>query len=100
MKDTKRADKIVLIEKLRLVESEIFRLSAKNGIKTIEQLDTLVASGKLTEKLLGDDLFTLDHLLSEKEKIEKELEKLNIRRGEQWKSLQDLLELQKLSSKI
>lgn len=96
----KKANKIVLIEKLRLIESEIFRLSAKYGIKTVAQLDSLVASGKLTEKLLGNDLFTLDHLLAEKEKVEKELEKLNIRRGEQWKSLQDLLELQKLSSKI
>ncbi len=66
MTDTKKAQKILLIEKLRLVESELFRLASKYGIKTIDELDKHIAEGKLSEKAIGDDLFIFDSLLCEK----------------------------------
>ena len=91
---------ILSIEKLRLIESELFRLASKYGVKTLDDLDRLVVKGKLSEEAIGDDLFVFDNLISEKEKVEKELYKLNIKKGNVWKSLQHLLELPKLSSRI
>jgi len=100
MNHTKKAKIILSIEKLRLIESELFRLTSKYGVKTIDELDNLVAKGKLSEYAIGDDLFLFDNLLLEKEKAEKELYKLNVKKGNVWKSLQSLLELPKLSSRI
>jgi len=100
MNDTKKANTIILIEKLRLLESELFRLTSKYGVKTIDDLDRKIATGKLSEEAVGDDLFVFDSLLSEKEKIEKEFHKLNITKADVWKSLQHLLELPKLSSRM
>lgn len=71
MKNLKKAETIILIEKLRLVESELFRLASKYGVKTIQELDNLVVKGKLSEETIGDNLFIFDNLLSEKEKIQK-----------------------------
>lgn len=90
-----KAKAIVAIEKLRLLDSEIFRVTSKYGIKTIGELDKLVAAGKLSEKDVGEDVFVLDHLLSEKKKLEKELRSLSIHKSKVWESLQDLLELRK-----
>ncbi len=100
MNDTKKAKMILSIEKLRLIESELFRLVSRYGVKNLDELDKLVAKGKLSEEAIGDDLFIFDNLISEKEKVEKELYKLNIKKGNVWKSLQHLLELPKLSSRI
>ncbi|MBI2430417.1 MAG: hypothetical protein HYV39_00130 [Candidatus Levybacteria bacterium] len=96
----KKAKAILLIEKIRLIESEIFQLSAKYGVKSVEELDKKIKKGTLTEKIVGDDVFTLDYLLEEKEKIEQELAKLHIKKSEVWKNLQHLLELPKLSFRI
>lgn len=97
MTTKEKAEAIVLIEKLRLVESEMFRLSSKYGVKTVEELDTFISKGKISEEEVGEDLFVLDHLLEERERLEKELEKLSIKKSSVWKSLQDLLGLPKLS---
>lgn len=64
-----KAKAIVLIEKLRLLESEIFLIASKYNIKTIDELDKLVTEGKLSEKELGEDMFILDHYLSEKKHL-------------------------------
>lgn len=95
-----KAKAVILIEKIRLVESEIFRLSAKYGIKSVEELDKKVENGTLTEKIVGDDVFTMDYLVGEKEKLEQELTKLHIKKSEVWKNLQHLLGLPKLSFRI
>lgn len=100
MNDTKKAKKILSIEKLRLIESELFRLTSKYGVKTIDELDKRVAGGKLSEEAVGEDIFIFDYLLSEKEKVEKELSQFNIKKNDVWKTLQRLLELPKLSSRI
>ncbi len=88
---------IILIEKLRLVESELFRLASKYGVKTVDELDKLIEKGKLTEKKVGEDLFLFDHLVSEKATLEKELAKLSIDKSSIWDSLQSLLGLQRLN---
>lgn len=88
---------IILIEKLRLIESEIFRIGSKYGVKTVEDLDNLIEKGKLSEEVVGDDLFIFDYLLSEKKKTEKELQNLSINKSSIWENLADLLELPKLS---
>ncbi|OGK16533.1 hypothetical protein A2690_04255 [Candidatus Roizmanbacteria bacterium RIFCSPHIGHO2_01_FULL_39_12b] len=88
---------IILIERLRLAESEMFRLSSKYGVKTIDELDSLIKKGKLSEKKLGDDIFLFDSLIEEKERIEKDLAKLSISRKNTWENLQTLLELPKLN---
>lgn len=100
MTDDKKAKMILSIEKLRLIESELFRLTSRYGVETIDELDKRIANGKLSEEAVGDDLFAFDYLLFEKEKVEKELSALDIKKVNIWKSLQHLLELPKLSSRI
>ncbi len=92
-----QARAIVALENLRLVESEIFRIASKHNIKTVDELDKLISAGKLSEEEMGEDLFRLDHLISEKERIEKKLKKLSVKKIDAWKSLQDLLELPRRS---
>jgi hypothetical protein len=94
-KDKSKA--IILIEKLRLLETEIFRLASKYGVKSVEELDKLVEKGKFSEEELGEDLFIFDHLIAEKEKIEKELKTLQINKANIWENFQNLLGLPKLS---
>lgn len=91
---------IILIEKLRLLESEIFSLGAKYGIKTVDDLDLLIEKGILSEKDAGNDLYLFDYLLDEKENLEKELKRLNINKADIWQNLQSLLELPKLNIRI
>lgn len=92
-----KSNAIITIEKLRLVESELFRLSSKYGVKTVDGLDKLIAKGKLTEKKVGEDFFLFDHLLEEKETLEKKLKELSINKNSLWESLQSLLGLRKLN---
>lgn len=100
MKSLKKAETIISIEKLRLIETELFRLTSKYGVKTIKELDSLIEKGKLSEEAIGDDIFVFDYLLCEKEKVEKELQELNIKKGDVWRNLQHLLGLPKLSFRI
>lgn len=97
-KDKSKA--IILIEKLRLIESEIFRLSSSYGVKTVDELDELIEKGKFSEKEVGDDLFIFDNLLAQKEEAEKELNKLGIKKESTWENLQNLLGLPKLNFQI
>ena len=87
MNYTKKAKMIISIEQLRLIESELFRLTSKYGVKTIDDLDKQISTGKLSEESVGNDIFVFDYLLSEKQKVEKELYKLNVKKGNIWKSL-------------
>ncbi|PJA55987.1 hypothetical protein CO165_00655 [Candidatus Roizmanbacteria bacterium CG_4_9_14_3_um_filter_33_18] len=97
MTDDNKNKAIKIIEKLRLVESEIFRLSSKYGVKTVDELDLLIKKGRLNEEDTGNEVFLFDYLVSEKESLEKELKKLEISKGMIWKNFQSLLELPKLS---
>jgi len=97
MSDKDKSKAIILIEKLRLLETEIFRLASKYGVKSVDELDKLVEKGALSEEKLGEDFFVFDHLLEEKEKVEKELKALQINKANIWKNFQNLLGLPKLS---
>ena len=96
----KKAKTIILIEKLRFIYSEIFKISSKYGVSTIDELDSLFAKGKLTEKAAGEDFFTLDNLIGEKKTLEKKLKMYSIDKSQIWTNFQDLLELQKPSFRI
>ena len=100
MTDTKKAEIILLTEQLRLIESELFRLTSKYGVKTIEDLDKLISTGKFSEETVGEDLFTFDHLLAKKDELEKQLAHFNIKKADIWKNFQTLLGLPKLNTRI
>lgn len=92
-----KADVIVATEKLRLIESEIFSLSSRYGIETIDDLENLISSGKINENDLGDDFFRLDYLIAQKNELEKTFKSLSINKLAIWKNFQDLLELPRQS---
>ncbi|TSC87454.1 MAG: hypothetical protein G01um10147_631 [Microgenomates group bacterium Gr01-1014_7] len=100
MSEQNKAKAIILIEKHRLIEAELFRLTSRYGVKTTDDLDKLLYKGKLSEETVGEDFFLFDHLLSEKTKIEKELRKLKLKKANLWQNLQDLLELPKLNFRV
>ncbi len=97
MSDKDKSRAIILIEKLRLVETEIFKLGSKYGVKTVDELDRLINKGNLSEEKVGEDLFAFDFLVKEKEQLEKETKSLSINKADIWKNLQNLLELPKLN---
>jgi len=88
---------IILIERLRLIESEIFRISSRYGVKTIVELDASIKNGKLGEEIVGEDVFLFDKLLEEKAEVEKNLAKLSISKKAVWENLQSLLGSPKLN---
>ena len=53
MTDKAKAKAIVILENLRLVESEIFRVASRYGVKSVDELDNLIAKGKLSEGKVG-----------------------------------------------
>ena len=59
---------------LRLIESEFFLLSQKYGVKSVQEFDTLVQTGKLHEVEAFEDFFKLDHLENERDKVLRALE--------------------------
>ena len=97
MEEMKKVKTILLIEKLRFVENELFRFTSKYGVKTIDELDRSIAKSKLSEEALGEDLFIFDSFLSEKVKLENDLHKFKVTKNNILKNFQDLLELPKLS---
>lgn len=100
MSNDKKAKAVIFIEKIRLIESELFAISAKYGVKSVEELDKKIKDGTLTEKIVGDDIFAMDYLVEERAKLEQELTKLHIKKSEVWENLQHLLGLPKLNFRI
>lgn len=97
MSDKEKSRAIILIEKLRLVEAEIFKLGSKYGVKNVDELDRLITKGNLTEEKVEEDIFAFDFFSKEKKILEKEIKSLSIDKSDIWKNLQDLLELPKLN---
>lgn len=92
-----KAQAIILIEKLRLIEAELFRLSSKYGVKNVDDFDLKLKKGDLSEEAIGDDIFNFDNLIEQKEEIEGEIANLSISRENIWTSFQDMLALPKLN---
>lgn len=72
----KESLKTYLEKRLSKVESDIFLIAKKYGIKDVFELDLKVKKGLISEKDAYDDYFTLDNLEVEREKIKKFLEEL------------------------
>ncbi|NWF56092.1 MAG: hypothetical protein HXY45_15000 [Syntrophaceae bacterium] len=68
--------KIYLARRLIKVETEIFRIAKRHGVKEVSELDSRIREGIVSEKEAFEDYFALDHLEAEKERISKSLEKL------------------------
>ena len=58
----------------RQVEAELFLLTTKHGVRTVQEFDAAIQQGKIREAEGFDDFFTFDHLEAERDKI---LEALN-----------------------
>ncbi len=72
----KESLKTYLEKRLSKVESDIFLLSKKYGIKDVFEMDAKVKEGFISEKDAYDDYFTLDNLEAEREKVKKTLGKI------------------------
>ena len=72
----KESLQIFLEHKLKVIESELFVLFKKYGVKSVLDLDRMINEGKLHEKDTFEDYFTFDNLEAERDLIIKHLEKL------------------------
>lgn len=76
-----KASEMLLLFEIRRIETEIFAITEKYGVKSLSQMDKRIASGNLSEEEIGDDFYRLDFLLEKKRDIEELLksykEKLN-----------------------
>lgn len=68
--------KSYLHSRLSKVETELFVLTKKYGVKDVFELDSKVKKGLISEKDSYDDYFTLDNLETDREKIKKLLKKI------------------------
>lgn len=65
-----------LRHKLKMIESELFLLARKYGVKTVTELDKLIKEGKFHEEDTFEDYFKFDNLEAEREIILKHLGRL------------------------
>ena len=68
--------KTFLEKRLYKIESDLFLLVKKYGVKDVFELDAKVKSGMISEQDGYEDYFAFDNLESEREKIRKFLENL------------------------
>jgi len=72
----KESLKTYLEKRLSKVETDIFMIAKKHGVKDVFELDSKIKEGLLSEKDAYEEYFALDNLEAEREKIKKFLEKL------------------------
>lgn len=65
-----------LMQKLSKVESEIFLLAKKYGVKDVFELDSRVKDGFVSEDDAYDDYFAFDSLEADREKLKKLLKEI------------------------
>jgi hypothetical protein len=68
--------KTFLEKELRNTEAEIYRIAARHGIKTIQELDEKLKKGKITEEEMLDDFMELDYLESMRDGFLKAIAKI------------------------
>ncbi|MHB1688940.1 MAG: hypothetical protein ACYCVH_16425 [Ignavibacteriaceae bacterium] len=66
-----------LKQKSSKIDSEMFLISKKYGIKDISEMEEKILKGKISENIGYDDFFLFDNLQAEKEKIENLLNEIN-----------------------
>lgn len=62
--------KVYLEQRLRHLESEIFKIGLKHNIKDIFEMEKLIQEGKIHEDKTWEDFFALDNLQAEKQKVQ------------------------------
>ncbi|HAX97897.1 MAG TPA: hypothetical protein DCY12_03125 [Candidatus Atribacteria bacterium] len=72
----KESVKTYLYQRLSRVESELFLLAKKYGVKDVFELDGKVKEGLINEKDAYDDYFAFDNLEADREIIKKLLEEI------------------------
>ena len=72
----KESLKAFLERKLREIKTEVFRLTGKYSISSVEELEELYKKGEIEEKGSWRDYQKLDHLEYKKAEIEKFLDEL------------------------
>lgn len=72
----KKGVKTYLKQKLSKIETEIFILAKKYGVKDVFELDSRAQEGLISEKDAYDDYFAYDNLEADREKIKKLLEEI------------------------
>lgn len=65
-----------LRQKHSKIESEMFLISKKYGVKDIFEMENKISKGNISEEIGYDDFFLFDNLQSEKEKIENLLKEI------------------------
>jgi len=60
-----------LKQKLSKIETEIFIIAKKYGVRDVFELDSRVKEGLISEKDAYDDYFAYDNLEADREKIKK-----------------------------
>jgi hypothetical protein len=68
--------KYFLERRLREIRSEIYRITGKYNISSVEEFETLYREGKIEEKDSLTDFQKLDHLEFKKEEIERLLHEM------------------------
>ncbi len=67
---------VFLQQRLRLVESQLFDLAQKYGVKTVEELDQLVQSGQIHEAEAFEEYFEFEHLEAKRDLLLEALKSL------------------------
>ncbi len=65
-----------LERKLREIKTEIFRITSRYNVSSVEELDELYKKGNIEEKNSWGDFQKLDHLEFKRDEIEKLLQEL------------------------
>lgn len=64
----KESLRVFVEQKLAAVETDIFSIAKKYGVKDVFELDRRIGEGLLSESEAYDDYFHLDHLEAERQK--------------------------------
>jgi hypothetical protein len=68
--------RVYLNRRLKLIDSELFLLAKRYGVKDVFEFDEKVRDGKFHEEESFEDYFRFDNLQAEREKILSYLEKI------------------------
>lgn len=65
-----------LKHKLKIIESELFLLAKRYGVRNVQEFDQMIQEGKFHEEDAFEDYFKFDNLEAERELILEYLDKL------------------------
>ncbi len=65
-----------LKHKLKIIESELFLLAKRYGVRNVQEFDQMIQEGKFHEEDAFEDYFKFDNLEAERELILKYIDKL------------------------